>query len=59
MLTILIPALIPTADALSCMAGPGDAFPRDGAEEVPLDAIPRTALYGSSTAEESHLALIN
>ena len=57
MLAALI-ALTPTADALSCMYGPGDAFPYDGAAEVPVDVLPRTALYGSAT-DDFGLALID
>lgn len=59
MLTILITALTPTADALSCMYGPGDAFPLDGAVEVTLDAIPRVSLYGLMSLEEQEVVLID
>ncbi|MEL6342156.1 MAG: hypothetical protein AAFV53_03425 [Myxococcota bacterium] len=42
---ILLTAFVPTADALSCLAGPGDVLPRDGARDVPVDAIPRIAMH--------------
>ena len=43
---IILTALTPTADALSCMYGPGEPFPRDAAVDVPIDVVPRVSLYG-------------
>ncbi len=57
MLTILA-ALIPTADALSCVYGPGDAFPADGATGVLLDAIPRVSLSGATSLEGFELVIL-
>ncbi|MFT4974295.1 MAG: hypothetical protein ACI8S6_000177 [Myxococcota bacterium] len=47
MFTILVAlTLTPTAEALSCIEGAGDAFPSDSAVGVSLDVIPRISLYG-------------